>query len=168
MLVIPPAARGAQLQCSAHGVAGRAWLRSGIDWETLARIAGNSHPCGRSSGYVRACGHIAPARHTGSGRWAASAWSLRKSGETWDGEQTPRQQQNANGRSTHSHQLVNLGDGVSRDLLPGVAKSSTEMSVCGCHRISLSIAIMSRLSSATSESESAARVATTEKACWFR
>ena len=161
VLVVPPAARGAKLQSSAHR-SGGALLGRRIRWETLARIAGNSHIRRRASRDIRACRYTAPTRHSASGRWTSSAGSLGKSGQAWNGEQAPRQQQRANGRATHSHQLVNLGDGVSRDLFPGLANSSTEMRVCGCHRISLSMAIISRLSSATSESESAAWVPTTE------
>jgi hypothetical protein len=118
VLVVPPAARGAKLQSTAHRVAGGAFLRRRVGWETLARIAGNSYPSGRASRDIRAWRHTAPTGHTASGgrassrRRASSAWSLRKPGQACDGKQTPGQQQSPNGPSTYSHQLVNLGDGV--------------------------------------------------------
>jgi len=96
VLVVPPAAWGTKLQSSAPGVAGgaclRTWLRRRAGRETRAGIACNSYPPGRACRDIRAWGQIAPARHTPCGRWASSARSLGKSGQAWDGKQTPRQQ----------------------------------------------------------------------------
>jgi hypothetical protein len=103
VLVVPPAARGAKLQPSAHGVAAGAWLRRRVGRETLARIAGNSYTPGSASRDIRACGHTAPARDTASRRRASPARSLGQRGQGRTGKQTPRQQQTGDGRSTYSH-----------------------------------------------------------------